>query len=1231
MMLFIMRLLKTTGIIFGSLFAGLILLVALVLMFLPYAVSSPAFQSRLVSLLEDKLDHGIHYDAIDWSWRRGITVTGLSIHDHPDFSEAILASAHHIYIDIEWSRLINGTLAFAVRIVEPRITIIRTPDGRVNIADGFRRPSSETPAEEKENDAAEKQRPAAEDGRPGKDDSKAFSLPVDIAGTFEVIDLSVVLDDRQAGRRIAVTDAGIRLALPSVRNDAIRLDMGLDISVDHEALPRSSLSAVVVDLFDASGGLTIHTAAVDADISLPGLRAILKGDMKDAGATGEIAADLGTIAGLAHLFDPGLADRLRPSGRVQLKVIADGMPDGPIAFDIRMTGDDLGVAGALVDHRDLSSGRLRIHSVGTYDAPTGNLTLSTGEIQLQENTGLNLSGRLSGLTSENPAADLTLASLDMDIDEIVGFLGDFIPDAIRFSEDDAKTSSIFTVRNLSFAGGLKSGEATVACQEILLTLPGLIIAPSDRPERISIARGRIAFSGVTADLVNFLPVSAAVNAAASADAVELTSEDRNLSIAKVNLEKLELRGHGLRTDPNSPYGVSGTFSVTESLTVGSISIGSLLDIRRMHQRLDLTADLDPGGILTAAVESFRLNAERAAITPVQGKTLASECRFEAVVPEFTVKALSPLAVDVSGFQAGLSLEDALTFDVQADIADTGRSMIRGRARLKTDLDLLVRKAGDFIGPDMAGAGMFEVSLDMDGRLPDEQTISSLAAFQPDDNLDFIRSLAVNAKLADGSIRIGPNGDSRITIGGISGDPLISYTLNGPAGDGILVCRWQIEHIDGIPSICRPPSGCPVHLSLDGAHHYFSALDLNQHLEIKAAGIRQVLGISLDGLDRLWMSGRMNAPYAAFSRVGARISAGLDLDDLARLEVSSMPDMKLNGSLSVRTGLHLIPGSRISGNIRIDLDSEDLNLNEHLTMTSPEAALDFGKAYRLVIRDPDDPHGTTEPDLLSRQVLEPEQPVTRLSGPTDHRVYRHMKQMKERTSPSSELSVESIAVRQGPFPVNVGPSRILLDMVDGLPGISYFQVDLLGGTLNGSVNLAPGPAGYHVKSALNFSGINTAAFLPEVYSGKDDPRAEIRGMVYADIPVTPHMPVLLENMAVSIEFTKIGSLAIERLLYALDPHESNEAIMAQRRILKNGSPKWIRLQIRDGFLSIQGEATVKTVSVPLPAIQRLNIARLPGIEKFVSYLGPMEAVAVMLDRLSAETLTVDSDGRMIMFK
>ncbi len=222
------------------------------------------------------------------------------------------------------------------------------------------------------------------------------------------------------------------------------------------------------------------------------------------------------------------------------------------------------------------------------------------------------------------------------------------------------------------------------------------------------------------------------------------------------------------------------------------------------------------------------------------------------------------------------------------------------------------------------------------------------------------------------------------------------------------------------------------------------------------------------------------------------------------------------------------------------------------------------------------------------------------------------------------------MRTGPPPVHAGPSRIVMDVVNGVPGIQYFEFSLLGGTINGGINLLKNKDHFRIRSSLNFSGINTAAFFPEIYSGRNDPRAEIRGMIHADIPVSHEMPVFLENLALSVEFTKIGSRAVERFLFALDPHESNEAVMAQRRILKNGSPRWIRLEIRDGFLSIRGEAVVRNITVPLPAIQRLNIARLPGIEQFESALAPLEILALLLERLSAEALTISPDGRTIVF-
>lgn len=1244
MMACMMRMLKNIFLICGAVVSGLILLAAVCLIVLPYAASSTVFKDRLESILEDHLKHAVGLEKIDWSWRHGITVSGVTVGDHPDFSDENLAAVSRIGLEIDWIRLIRGRFVFDARIIGPRINIIRMADGRINIVDGFagtdasvrpetkdhleqgdRPPVTEAPREKETSpDETQTQKQAGSRSRP-------FSLPVDISGTFELTGFSLILDDREAGRHIAVTNADFRLDLPSIKTEAIRLTLHADLSVDHEPVPGCLVSITIFDLFDKAGGLALHQTAVESEIDLPGFSAVLTGDMKDAGIKSEISADLESLADIAYLFVPGLAEQMQPKGRLHLIAATSGMPDTLVSFDIRFSGDNLGFSGSVIGDRSLSSGSTRIHAAGAYDGREGNLVLDAGQIRLLENTGMEISGRISGLTSEDPFADATLTSIDIHIDEVVRFLKDFIPDMLQFPGDEGP--SLFSVRDLVFSGGLKTGPANAACRQIALALPRLIIAPPDKTERISISGGRIEISGIESDLTMFFPVSAALTAGIRIDAFELASRDRSVSIRNVNLNELTIRGNNIQTAPNSPFGVAGVFTMTESLDAGSFSVAPLLRIEQMRQTMDVRIALDPDGILNAALDGLHLNIGHAVITPADRKTLALGCRLDAAVPEFTLKGLDPVSIDFSGFQTELALDNALSLIIRAEAADAGRSMIRCLAGLNADLDLLTQKAKDFIGPDIVGGGKLDLTLNMDGRLPDENVMAGLAAMKLDGNLDFISSLAINALLTDGRLGIGPDEKNRVHISGISGDPLLSYLLKGPSGNGKLACVLRMENIHGIAGMA-PRFPLSVSLGLHAAHRYLSAIDLDQRINIDPISVQQALVVSVDGLDRLLSSGRMNAPYAALSRVGAEVSAEIDIKDLSQLEpleINGMPDMNLDGALSVRTGLHLIPGNRITGDFRVALEHANLNLKDMLAVANADADIDFFKTYKLSIIDPARPDRSMELNLLSQRVLEPETTGTALSGVSTNGIYRHMKQLKERTNPSSEISFDSIALRKGPLPINVGASRILMDMVDGLPGINFFQFDLLGGAVNGSINLVKGSTGFRVQSALNFSGVNTAAFFPELFSGGNDPRAEIRGMVYADIPVTHQMPVLLENMAFSIEFTKIGSRAIDRLLYSLDPYESNEAVMAQRRILKNGSPKWIRINIRDGFLSILGEVTIRTLTIPLPSIQRLNIARLPGIENFAAALGPLETAAVLLGRISAETLAISQDGQMARFK
>lgn len=1240
-----MRIIKKTLLIISGIVAGLVLLTVVCLMIMPHVVSSATVKDQLETILTDTLDHAVSIENIEWSWRRGIAISGVRLQDHPDFSLETLAAVTRIGLKIDWPQLLKRRLVFDARIAGPSIHMIRTADGRINVVDGFAkaRPDDQ-PAVRKDSDVMDKpavaEAPVDEDppdqtskpGKKAKADARPFVLPIDIIGRFELTDLFLALDDQEAKRHIAVTNAGLRLDLPSLKNEPICLALHLDLSVDHEAAPPSAVSATISGLFDETGALNVQNAAVEIDVDLPGLEAALTGDMKDAGIRGDIHVNLDAVMDLAYLFAPDLSQRMRPTGAIHLRAAGSGMPDAPISFDIFLSGEKLGFSGSVIQNRSLSSGKIDIHAAGSYDIPEGRLMLDAGRIRLLEYTGLDFSGKIDGLKSEEPFADVTIASLDIHMDEVVSFLVDFMPpDMLVFPGTNGP--SIFMVRQLGFSGGLKAGPATVACETIRLDLPHLIVLLADGTNRMSLSGVRLTINDAQTSLTNFFPVSAGLTAAILVDSFDMTSPDRNVSIENIHLDTLRVMGDDIQKVPDSPFTVAGRFSLSESLRVGAVSLPPLADIKQLHQFIDITVLLNDNGMATAALDSAGIHLGNVEANLAGEKHISLSGRFDAALPDFRLSKINPLTMDLSRLTAELSVDDALTLGIRADVADTGRSLIRSRAGLKADLARLMEIFADFIAPDLVASGLLNLDLNIDARLPDEQAMTNLKNRQLEGNLNFLNALVVEVLLPESCLELGLADNKRMTVTGIFGDPLLSYALNGRSGEGKLSCRWQIGGINGIPGL-NSMVPVSVNLNVDAAHRFLSALDLNQRLTIDPIGIQQAISVNLDGLDRLLASENAGAPYAALSRVGAVLSAGVDMADFSKINdlgITNMPAMDLRGAIAARADLHMIPGNRVTGDVRVDVDRVSIDLKDTMTLNGADAGITWSKTYRMMIIDPGHPDRSAVAPHLSKQVLQPDIVATRRTRDSGNDIYRHLKQSKERTSPSSEISVNGVSMRKGPLPLHVGPSRIVMDAVDGVPGISYFEFDLLGGAINGALNLVNEQNDFRVRSTLNFSGINTAAFFPELYSGRDDPRAEIRGTVYADIPVTHELTVLLENMTISVEFTKIGSRAIERLLFALDPHESNEAVMAQRRLLKSGSPRWVRMDIRDGFLSIQGEVSVRNINIPLPAIQRLNIARLPGIKKFESAVAPLETVALLLGRLAAKTLVVYPDGKTIVFQ
>jgi hypothetical protein len=78
---------------------------------------------------------------------------------------------------------------------------------------------------------------------------------------------------------------------------------------------------------------------------------------------------------------------------------------------------------------------------------------------------------------------------------------------------------------------------------------------------------------------------------------------------------------------------------------------------------------------------------------------------------------------------------------------------------------------------------------------------------------------------------------------------------------------------------------------------------------------------------------------------------------------------------------------------------------------------------------------------------------------------------------------------------------------------------------------------------------------------------------------------------------------------------------QRKLLRTGSPKWIKATVKDGNLSLYGEMKMAGVSISLPRLERINVAGVPGLEKIGESIADLKPVIDMLDILSAGQIGV----------
>lgn len=1222
-----------------------ILIVCLILVLLPTAVSTDWSHGFIQENISKALDRPVRIEKIYWSWSNGIIINRLAIPDSPDFSDKQLIALEHVTLKLNLKRLLHRELNLEFLLSDLDVNVIKISNGKLNIQTfgkkDIKSDKPPAPSSQQETSDDEEQPDGKPNAKPSpKKEKKPFVLPIEVSAQIRFNGINLLYDDRGKAEKYSVKDLEISLEVPSVKTLPINLAIGLDILAKDQVIPRSFLNASLSNLFDTQGALNIDGIIATLDANLPGIIADVRADMKASEIKSNIQIDLASVMKVAVPLIPKFPSPTQITGKIILTAASGTRPEDPLAFDATLAGSNLSVSGKVINGKSVGPGNISVHLNGVVDLQAEKLDLETGEIRILENSYIKATARLDQFKQDIKEIHLAVSPMYLDLNEIIAFAGPFIPPTVQL-DNQGKQSKI-SLNAINFDGLLPTGQAKVLLDQLECNLPKIILMDKTGKDPIlQVAGTRINLEKVTAQLNDLFPAAADLSLSIAVDTLINSKAPKTINVSGIHLDQLNVHAMNLQKSEISKFKIAGKISMDNQLHIEQIHLPDLVKVNDLTQSLKMNASLCADENMIASIDHLDVTGKNISILKEGIGPIDTSMDIHLALEEVFLKNLAPVNADIKNFMASLTIDDAVDATLTANAKDTANTSFNADLKINSDINTLTQIIPPKFLPGITGSGNLNIALNAEGRRPKDKEMNSLKKKQLADNLSFIDQFNFNVKLDNGSVEIAKTGREPIRVDSISASPLLSYNFLGKAGKGNIASLITTGSVEGLPGI-KSDTPVSTEFSFSGTHDYASFIDLNQSLTVAPAGIKESIHITIDGLERMITQTPLPKIPVWLSKVGAKLNADIQLPDCSALKELGLPglsEIDLDGLIDAGVSFNLIPGQSTDGSFSLNVKDLNFTRPKTISVENVDANIDFSKSY--LIQSAKQLQAASARSGLSSNIFESAGQPFLFTQDSD--IYRHIRLLHERMNPKPALSFQKLDVLAAPFPLIIDESMVMLNLDNGLPNLDHFQFNLLGGTINGSIALLNKNTDeaifepnrkfdqFNVSTALTFSGINTAQIFPRAFSKDDYSKANISGAMYADIPVTDQLQTLLQNMALTVEFTRIGSRALERMLYALDPYESNEAIVSQRLLLKTGSPKKIRLDIKDGFMSLRGKVSVKGFEISLPAIRRLNIAMIPGMDKFEDRLSGLLPLIGILQKISAEHIVIDKQANMVTFK
>ncbi|QTA93288.1 Uncharacterized protein dnm_093890 [Desulfonema magnum] len=1003
----------------------------------------------------------------------------------------------------------------------------------------------------------------------------------------------------------------------------------------------------------ASGKLSIRTGELDllekSRLSWSGHVSDLKNGIQDIHL--KLA---GSFSDLEEIFNK-LQTVLRPpmseahiSGNLKFEIHAFGNPGQLLSYDVNADGNDLRLSGGPVKDKRIGPVRFDISAKGKFDAQKGMLSVKSSRLDLLENCGFSWRGIAEKLNTPSPEIDLNLDSLKLDLGELLNTGKMFIPDTfpLRFTRASKKGitahSPVLEVKNARFAGTIPSGPSSIRLSDLKLKIPECQF--NSAKSALSATDLSLSISSINSVLTNFFPRQAELVASLSLNTL-LIKGKKEISIKQLEIPGMTFNAEDIRKSEKGFLGLSSRFSIRESLRINRLNIPSVIDIKKGQHALKAKGRLRTDRGPELVLENLAVSAPLVTFGHPKHGTFKAGFDFNTAVSEMNFQGLRPLKLDISDLTSRIIIntpdnKNVLKMEISADAKDTALAFLNTKGKIAVNLTRLsenfLEKQSDLSSASpkdkMRLGGDAQLGWHISGRLPNDgelRKLKSMSSFDLEKDLPFLDKLNISYGMKDADAEFSLKKKHRLKIKSFSLSPPLKYAFDRKTGAGKLSANISIKRIEDIPfTKIKQPLG--VDLSFLCQHDHLKAVTFSQTMETAPFIVKNKVDASVYGMDRI-LKQNFKMPLTLWLKyLGGTLRGNVSISDTSKLAIFT-DTIKISGGLEFGTEAELSPSRNLRTKIWINASEMDIHKGNSFNIKGLGSALNLEKNYQIRTRGTGDKRKANRDrpakTPLSAEVMTPDSAAASVSEAGNHLVQRFMDEMQNRFTTQHSLSFNSARIGSGSMPVKLGHAKLDLDLNKEMPAIDYFQIDLFGGTVIGSVSILQKADAFFLQARVTFSGLNTA----EMFSGGDQEAGgedtQVSGELSLFLPLFTKLKPLIRELKADIRLSHIGSRAIGQLLYSLDPYESNEAIISQRQLFQKGTPRWIRLTVRNGNLSLTGEVEVKGISLEIPRVDRLNIANLSGLDRFGTQITVFNPVIKALKIFSADVLTVDKNLKL----